>query len=89
MLQRGAMAMPADVYSFAMLMLELWKGDIIYKGVNTHQVCACLKSSQALPLFHFTIPVKSNEFICLFIISALDSKDRKLECHKSRKNSLS
>ena len=38
MLQRGAMAMPADVYSFAMLMLELWAGDIIYKGVNTHQV---------------------------------------------------
>ncbi|KAK9917133.1 hypothetical protein WJX75_001207 [Coccomyxa subellipsoidea] len=38
MLQHGAMAMPADVYSFAMLMLELWKGDIIYKGVNTHQV---------------------------------------------------
>ncbi|BDA50693.1 probable mitogen-activated protein kinase kinase kinase 12 at C-terminar half [Coccomyxa sp. Obi] len=38
MLQRGAMAMPADVYSFAMIMLELWSGEIIYKGVNSHQV---------------------------------------------------
>jgi hypothetical protein len=37
-LQKGAMAMPADVYSYAMLMLELWIGDLIYKGVNTHQV---------------------------------------------------
>lgn len=32
------MAMPADVYSFSMLMLELWTGELIYKGVNTHQV---------------------------------------------------
>ncbi|CAL8465124.1 g4659 [Coccomyxa elongata] len=38
MLQRGAMAMPADVYSFAMIMLELWSGEIVYKGVNSHQV---------------------------------------------------
>ena len=68
MLQHGAMAMPADVYSFAMLMLELWKGDIIYKGVNTHQVRACLKSSQVLPLFLFTIPVMT-----LFTNPALDS----------------
>jgi len=40
MLQRGVMTMPADVYSFAMLMLELWVGDIVYKGVNSHQVRA-------------------------------------------------
>lgn len=38
MLQRGVMTMPADVYSFAMLMLELWVGDIVYKGINSHQV---------------------------------------------------
>lgn len=36
-LQTGAMGMPADVYSFAMLMLELWKGELVYRGVNTHQ----------------------------------------------------
>ena len=32
------MAMPADVYSFAMLMLELWTGEIVYCGINSHQV---------------------------------------------------
>ena len=37
-LQKGAMAMPADVYSFAMLMLELWTGEIVYSGINSHQV---------------------------------------------------
>ena len=37
-LQKGAMAMPADVYSFAMLMLELWTGEIVYCGINSHQV---------------------------------------------------
>ena len=37
-LQKGAMAMPADVYSFAMLMLELWTGCIVYSGINSHQV---------------------------------------------------
>lgn len=36
-LQKGAMAMPADVYSFAMLMLELWTGEIVYSGINSHQ----------------------------------------------------
>ncbi len=37
-LQKGAMAMPADVYSFAMLMLELWTGEIVYSRINSHQV---------------------------------------------------
>ena len=37
-LQKGAMAMPADVYSFAMVMLELWTGEIVYSGINSHQV---------------------------------------------------
>ncbi|BDA50694.1 probable tyrosine-protein kinase SYK at C-terminar half [Coccomyxa sp. Obi] len=37
-LQRGVMAMPADVYSYSMLMLELWSGELVYKGVNIHQV---------------------------------------------------
>lgn len=37
-LQTGLMARPADVYSFAMLLLELWKGELVYRGVNTHQV---------------------------------------------------
>ena len=40
-LQKGAMAMPADVYSFAMLMLELWTGEIVYSGINSHQVTLC------------------------------------------------
>ena len=44
-LQKGAMAMPADVYSFAMLMLELWTGEIVYSGINSHQVAL----RQALP----------------------------------------
>ena len=44
-LQKGAMAMPADVYSFAMLMLELWTGEIVYSGINSHQVAL----PQALP----------------------------------------
>ena len=37
-LQIGSMARPADVYSFAMLLLELWEGELVYRGVNTHQV---------------------------------------------------
>ena len=41
-LQKGAMAMPADVYSFAMLMLELWTGEIVYSGINSHQVTLAL-----------------------------------------------
>jgi hypothetical protein len=43
-LQRGAIAMPADVYSFAMLLMELWTGDIMYKGINYHQVSELLPS---------------------------------------------
>jgi hypothetical protein len=36
--QDGALAMPADVYSFSMLMLELWTGEPIFKGDSLHQV---------------------------------------------------
>lgn len=32
--------MPADVYSYSMLMLELWIGELVYRGINTHQVRA-------------------------------------------------
>ena len=37
-LQKGRVSKAADVYSFAMLMLELWTGDIIYRGIMYHQV---------------------------------------------------
>ncbi|CAL8465122.1 g4657 [Coccomyxa elongata] len=37
-LQRGVMAMPADVYSYSMLMLEVWNGELVYRGINIHQV---------------------------------------------------
>ncbi|EIE20426.1 kinase-like protein [Coccomyxa subellipsoidea C-169] len=37
-LQTGSMARPADVYSFAMLLLELWEGELVYRGINTHEV---------------------------------------------------
>ena len=48
-LQKGAMAMPADVYSFAMLMLELWTGEIVYSGINSHQVGRLLDISDFEP----------------------------------------
>ena len=37
-LQKGRVSKAADVYSFAMLMLELWTGEIIYRGIMYHQV---------------------------------------------------
>ena len=37
-LQAGSLSMAADVYSFAMLMLELWTGEILYKDFPAHQV---------------------------------------------------
>ncbi|CAK0758375.1 hypothetical protein CVIRNUC_002615 [Coccomyxa viridis] len=49
-LQKGAMAMPADVYSFAMLMLELWTGEIVYSGINSHQVLFQVFSGQKPPV---------------------------------------
>ncbi len=49
-LQRGVVAMPADVYSYSMLMLELWEGEPVYKDVNMHQV-----SAQFLLRFHSLI----------------------------------
>ena len=39
-LQLGCMSKAADVYSFALLMLEVWIGDVIYRGVMFHQVSA-------------------------------------------------
>jgi hypothetical protein len=56
MLQTGAMGMLADVYSFAMLMLELWKGELVYRGVNTHQARA-FKHKLALHCVDFKAPV--------------------------------
>ena len=38
-LQTGSLSMAADVYSFAMIMLELWTGETIYKDFPAHQVC--------------------------------------------------
>lgn len=40
-LQKGAIGKPADVYSFSMLLLEMWAGELVYKGVHTHQACGC------------------------------------------------
>ena len=37
-LQTGSLSMAADVYSFAMIMLELWTGETIYKEFPAHQV---------------------------------------------------
>ncbi|KAK9907747.1 hypothetical protein WJX75_009157 [Coccomyxa subellipsoidea] len=37
-LQRGEVARPADVYSFAVLLLELWCGSAAYAGENNHGV---------------------------------------------------
>ncbi len=37
-LQRGEVAKPADVYSFAVLLLELWCGRVAYAGENVHGV---------------------------------------------------
>ncbi|EIE26174.1 hypothetical protein COCSUDRAFT_46522 [Coccomyxa subellipsoidea C-169] len=37
-LQRGEVAKPADVYSFAVLLLELWCGRVAYAGENAHGV---------------------------------------------------
>ncbi len=37
-LQTGSLSMAADVYSFAMIMLELWTGETIYKDFPAHQV---------------------------------------------------
>ena len=35
------MGTPADVYSFGMLLLELWAGELVYSGVHAHKVrCA-------------------------------------------------
>lgn len=56
-LQRGAIAMPADVYSFAMLLMELWTGDVMYKGVNYHQVPAPIQPVSASPLPLLSSPV--------------------------------
>ena len=36
-LQMGSLSMSADVYSFAMIMLELWTGEAIYKDIPAHQ----------------------------------------------------
>ena len=57
-LQKGAMAMPADVYSFAMLMLELWTGEIVYSGINSHQVALrqtlpCSSATAKATLSHY------------------------------------
>ena len=40
----GSLSMSADVYSFAMIMLELWTGEAIYKDIPAHQACcrSCL-----------------------------------------------
>ena len=37
-LQTGNLSMAADVYSFAMIMLELWSGESVYKDFPAHQV---------------------------------------------------
>jgi serine/threonine protein kinase len=37
-LQTGNLSLAADVYSFAMIMLELWSGEAIYKDFPAHQV---------------------------------------------------
>ena len=37
-LQTGSLSMAADVYSFAMIMIELWTGKTIYKDFPAHQV---------------------------------------------------
>lgn len=37
-LQRGEVARPADVYSYAVLLLELWCGSAAYAGENNHGV---------------------------------------------------
>ena len=37
-LQRGCISKPGDVYSFAMLMLEVWTGEVLYRGILYHQV---------------------------------------------------
>ena len=41
-LQMGSLSMSADVYSFAMIMLELWTGEAIYKDIPAHQACCRL-----------------------------------------------
>lgn len=58
-LQRGIMAMPADVYSYSMLMLELWNGERVYNGINSHQVsallCSCLKDKYYTTSLHLKL----------------------------------
>ena len=50
-LQMGSLSMAADVYSFAMIMLELWTGEAIYKDLPAHQArctsCLSCKDSCA------------------------------------------
>ena len=49
-LQMGSLSMAADVYSFAMIMLELWTGEAIYKDLPAHQVCCrpCLACNSVI-----------------------------------------
>ena len=46
----GSLSMSADVYSFAMIMLELWTGEAIYKDIPAHQACCrpCLPCNAEL-----------------------------------------
>ena len=40
-LHDGEVAKRADVYSFAMLLLEMWSGKVAYADDNYHAVSAC------------------------------------------------
>jgi hypothetical protein len=41
-LRSGAITKHGDVYSFAMLMLELWTGEPVYNGLIVHQARSSL-----------------------------------------------
>lgn len=71
-LQTGSLSMSADVYSFAMIMLELWTGKSIYKDFPQHQVrslsqAQCPPCQQLLHLVH--APGLSSNRACLLILA--------------------